>query len=232
MPSRGGSGGQCQPRLEISSWQARSQPPAGLRADPAMLVHLRVPAALAGAGPASGRAGLERGAGEAGVLTGVPRQHPAGSAAEAGAVQAGADAPDQAGYPGLAQARVGARGTGLGAPEAFADTPGQCCAVDVAEVGVGAQHLLCMGHRYLPSSMLVQVADTHCGAHCGIRTCAHLGAAAGDLPGDSGDGTFMREWSLAIMCTLASPAARPHGMICTQTRERNWSPRGLAALPA
>jgi hypothetical protein len=99
MPSRGGSGGQCQPRLEISSWQARSQPPAGLRADPAMLVHLRVPAALAGAGPASGRAGLERGAGEAGVLTGVPRQHPAGSAAEAGAVQAGADAPDQAGLP-------------------------------------------------------------------------------------------------------------------------------------
>src|SRR5690348_4549622 len=57
--------------------------------------------------------------------------------------------------PGLAQARIGARGTGLGAVEAFLDTPDQGRAVDIAEVGrVGAQHLLYVGHRYLPSSML------------------------------------------------------------------------------
>jgi hypothetical protein len=37
----------------------------------------------------------------------------------------------------------------------LADRPGQGFAVGVAEVGrVSAQHLFCMGHRYLPSSML------------------------------------------------------------------------------
>src|SRR5207249_3195953 len=89
---------------------------------------------------------------------------PAGGVADVGAVQAGADALDQVGDSGLAQARVGARGTGLGAVETFVDTPDQCCAVDVAEVGrVGAQHLLYMGHRYLPSSMLGLLGHTHTG---------------------------------------------------------------------
>jgi YceI-like domain len=128
---------------------------AGLRADPAVFVHLGVPVALIGAGPAGSRAGLQHGAGEVGVVAGVPGQHPAGGVADVCAVQVGADALDQVGDPGLAQARVGARGTALGAVEAFIDTPGQCCAVDVAEVGrLGAQHLLNMAHRYLPSSIL------------------------------------------------------------------------------
>jgi hypothetical protein len=128
---------------------------AGLCADPAVLVHLGVPFALVTAGSAGGHAGLERGAGEVGVVAGVPRQHPTRGVTDVGAVQAGTDALDQVGDPGLAQARIGARSTGLGAVEAFVDTPGQCCAVDVAEVGgVGAQHLRYMGHRYLPSSGL------------------------------------------------------------------------------
>src|ERR1051326_8607571 len=87
---------------------------ARLRADPAVLVHPGVPLALVSAGPAGGYAGLEHGAGQVGVVAGMPGQHPAGGVADVSAVQAGADALDQAGDPGLAQARIGARGTGLG----------------------------------------------------------------------------------------------------------------------
>jgi len=112
-------------------------PPACLRADPAVFVHLGVALALVGARPAGGHAGLEHGAGEVGVIAGVPGQHPAGGAADVSAVQAGADALDQVRDPGLAQARVGAGGAGLGAVEAFLDTPNQGCAVDLAEVGWG-----------------------------------------------------------------------------------------------
>src|SRR5262245_1604135 len=106
---------------------------AGLSANPTMLVHLGVPAALVGARPAGGHAGLQKGAREVAVVAGVPGQHPAGSVADVGAVLAGADALDQVGGGGLTQARVGAGGTGLGAVEAFGNTPGQCCAVDVTK---------------------------------------------------------------------------------------------------
>jgi hypothetical protein len=118
-------------------------------------MHLGMLAALIGTGPARRRTGLERGAGVFGVVAGVPRQHTAGSAAYVSAIQTGANALDQVGDPGFAQARISARGTGLGAVEAFIDTSGQRRAVNTTEVGwVGSQHLLYMGHHYLPSSML------------------------------------------------------------------------------
>src|SRR5256885_14804468 len=82
---------------------------ARLRADPAVLVHLGVPLALVSAGPAGGHAGLEHSAGKVGVVAGMPGQHPARGVADVSAIQAGADALDQGGDPGLAQARIGAR---------------------------------------------------------------------------------------------------------------------------
>lgn len=45
----------------------------GLCTDPAMFVHLGVPPALIGAGPADGHACLERGAGQVGVIAGAGR---------------------------------------------------------------------------------------------------------------------------------------------------------------
>jgi hypothetical protein len=96
-----------------------------------VFVHLGVYLALVSAGPAGGHAGPEHGAGELGVVAGMPGKHPAGGVADVSAVQAGADALDQVGDPGLAQARIGGRGTGLGAVEAFLDTPDQGRAVDI-----------------------------------------------------------------------------------------------------
>jgi hypothetical protein len=130
---------------------------ARLCADPAVFVHPGVPLALVGAGPAGGHAGLEHGAGEVGVVAGVPGQHPARGVADFSAVPAGADALDQVGDPGLAQARVGARGTGLGAVEAFLDTPDQGPRGRHRRGRPGrcaASPLRGSLDRYLPSSML------------------------------------------------------------------------------
>src|SRR5680860_1850396 len=121
--------------------------PARLGADAAVVVHPGVLLALVTAGLARGGAGLQDGAGEVGVVTGVPGEHPPGGVAHIRAVQVGADARGQLGDHVLAEAGVGAGGTGLGALEARLDTGGELVLLDSAEVlGVGLEHLA--GHAH------------------------------------------------------------------------------------
>lgn len=123
--------------------------PACLCAYPAMFMHLGMPLALAGAGAAGRRARLYRRAGHAGVVSGVPRQHPAGGVAEVGAVQVGAHALDQVGHGGFAKARVGAGRACLRTIEAFLDAASQGGAVYLTQAGrIRAQHLFYMRHVY------------------------------------------------------------------------------------
>src|SRR3954451_325869 len=79
-------------------------PPAGLRTDPAVLVHRRVRLTLVPAGLARRRARLEHRAGQVRVVPAGPGQHPPGRLAHVGAVGADPDALDQLGRHVLAQA--------------------------------------------------------------------------------------------------------------------------------
>ena len=107
--------------------------PAHLGADPAVLVHVRVPLALVAAGLASGGARLEHCTCDVRVVGGVPREHPPGGPAHVGAVEARADALTQVRDHVLAEIGVGARGAGLGALHAGLDAGEELLPVDPTE---------------------------------------------------------------------------------------------------
>jgi len=78
-------------------------------------MHAGVPFTLLAAGAARGGAGLEDGAGEVGVVAGVPGEHLPGGVADVRTVEVAADTLNQVGHVLLAQANVSAGGTRLGA---------------------------------------------------------------------------------------------------------------------
>ncbi|CCQ47529.1 putative uncharacterized domain protein [Pseudarthrobacter siccitolerans] len=124
---------------------------AGLGADPAVIVHSGVPFALVTTCFAGSTTGLQNGAGEVGVIAGMPGQDVAGCYADVGAVEVGADALGQVSDHVFAQARVGARGAGLRALEAGLDALGELFLVYAAKIlriGIEHGHYM-MGHWFL-----------------------------------------------------------------------------------
>lgn len=94
---------------------AANAAPAG--APPSGHIH----GAFVAAGLAGGGACLRHRARELGVVSGVPRPHPARRVADIGAVGVGADACGQLGHHVLTEAGVGAGRASLGALEAGVD---------------------------------------------------------------------------------------------------------------
>lgn len=98
---------------------------AGLGADAAVLVVLRVALALLGADTARRHACLEQRPCELRLEGCLARQHAARRLAGIGAVEVDPDAPDELADVRLAQAGVGARDAGLSAREALLDAAGE-----------------------------------------------------------------------------------------------------------
>jgi hypothetical protein len=115
---------------------------AGLRADPAVLMMLRVLFALIGAHPAGGAAGLNHLGKDLLIRAGAARTDRARGKADVRAVKSQPDALFETLDILLGQAGVGARCAGLGARITFLDTAQQRIRVFTANVGMGKDHLL------------------------------------------------------------------------------------------
>ena len=123
---------------------------AGVGADPAVLVHVRVGVALGGACGARCAQRLQRGTKHGGVRAGVAREQARGGVAEVGAILVQTDAGGQIGDHLLAETGVGAGRTSLAALEARVDTGQERVSVgDVVGSGVGVEHLGGDGHGLL-----------------------------------------------------------------------------------
>src|SRR4051812_385345 len=115
-------------------------PTARVGADPAVLVHVRVPGALVPTGLARLGAGAEHRAGQLGVVRGLPGQDATGGLADVGAVEVAADASPHVGDRLLAEAGVRAGGARLGALDAGGDTGGERLPVQPGAVGMAVDH--------------------------------------------------------------------------------------------
>jgi hypothetical protein len=120
--------------------------PAGLPADPAVLVHPGVPLALVAAAFADGHAGLQQRPGDVGVVGRLSACHSDGGGADIGAVQAQPDARDHLGQVLRAQVGVDVGDAGLRAVAERVDGGGQHTGVDVDGAGVAVQQLPGVAH--------------------------------------------------------------------------------------
>src|SRR5207247_402649 len=113
---------------------------AAFGANAAVLMMGGVPLALLATGAAGRRAGLDRCADDAEIERGLAGHDAAGGLACVGAVEAEANAADQLLQVFLAEAGVGAAGTGSGTVDAVLDTAQERVAIKAARLWMRLDH--------------------------------------------------------------------------------------------
>ncbi len=124
--------------------------PASVRADAAMFVVVCVPLALVRAGATHLGACLHDRSREVRLEFGLPAEDLARGGAQIGAVQTQADTANHHAYVVLGEVSVDVRGAALRAVEARVDALEQRTGLDRGSPRVRLQHLLSVGHEYLP----------------------------------------------------------------------------------